>query len=256
MKRRFGQHFLFNERIIKKIIACSMVTSRDTVIEIGPGTGIMTRLLAEHVKKVIAIEIDRKLIEKLRESIAMRPNVVVINADALRFPYETIKGKFKVVANIPYYITTPLLFRLLEFKKRIPSMTLLMQKEVARRITASPGSKDYGVLSITTQLHTKPEIKFTVSKGAFSPPPQVDSAVIHFSVYAQPYYKIKNEEFFLRVVKTAFSKRRKTILNSLRSFKGIKETLPKTGIDSQLRPESLSIKEFIRLAEALEKNSQ
>ncbi|MCK5139820.1 MAG: ribosomal RNA small subunit methyltransferase A [Thermodesulfovibrionia bacterium] len=256
MKRRFGQHFLFDQQIISKIIACSMVTTNDTVIEIGPGPGTMTRLLAEQVKTVIAIEIDRKLIKKLKESVSMRPNIVIINADALRFPYETVKGKFKVVANIPYYITTPLLFRLLEFKKKIPSMTLLLQKEVAQRITASPGSKDYGVLSITTQLHTKPELKLIVSKGAFSPPPEVDSAVVHFAVYTQPHFKIKNEDFFLRVVKTAFSKRRKTIFNSLRSFKGIKEALNKTGVDSQLRPETLSIKDFIRLAETLEKNSQ
>jgi len=252
MKRPLGQHFLFNPGILKKIIDCSQVTSSDTVIEIGPGLGAMTRLLAERVKKVIAIEIDEKLVIRLKESILGRPNVDVITADALKFSYGTIKGKFKVVANIPYYITTPLLFRLLEFKEKIPSMTLLLQKEVAQRITALPGGKDYGVLSIAVQLYTKPALKFLVPKEAFSPPPEVDSALVHFEVYAHPLYKMKDEEFFLKIVKTAFSQRRKTILNSLKSFKSAREALHEAGIDSNLRPEVLSIKDFIKLSEALD----
>ncbi|OHB69633.1 MAG: ribosomal RNA small subunit methyltransferase A, partial [Planctomycetes bacterium RBG_16_43_13] len=202
MRRPLGQHFLFDPRILKKIIDCSRVTSDDTVIEIGPGHGIMTKLLAERVKKVIAIEIDKRLTEKLKELLPINKNVEVIIADALKFPYETIKGKFKVVANIPYYITTPLLFRLLEFREKIISMTLLLQKEVAQRITASPGNKDYGILSISAQLYTRPTLKFSVSKGAFSPPPEVDSAVVHFEVHPHALYTIKNEDFFLKVVKT------------------------------------------------------
>lgn len=252
MKRPIGQHFLFDPRILKKIIDCSQVTPNDTAIEIGAGLGTLTRLLAKRVKKVIAIEIDKKLVVRLKDSLSMTQNVEVITADALKFPYETIKGKFKIVANIPYYITTPLLFRLLEFKEKIPSMTLLLQKEVAQRIVASPGGKDYGVLSITVQLYTKPTLKFLVPKGAFSPPPEVDSAVVHFEVYPHPIYKVENEEFFLKIVKTAFSQRRKTILNSLKSFKDIKEALLKAGIDSKLRPENLSIEDFIRLTEALQ----
>lgn len=252
MKRPIGQHFLFDQQILKKIIDCSQVTSNDTVIEIGAGLGTMTRLLAERVKKVIAIEIDKKLVARLKASLSLRPNVEVITGDALKFPYETIKDKFKVVANIPYYITTPLLFRLLEFKGQIPSMTLLLQKEVAQRIVASPGGKDYGVLSITVQLYTKPTLKFLVPKGVFSPPPEIDSAVVHFKVFSRPIYKIKNEAFFLKVVKTAFSQRRKTILNSLKSLEGIKEALLEAGIDSKLRPEVLSIRDFIRLAEVLQ----
>ena len=252
MRRPFGQHFLFDPRILKKIIDCSRVTSDDIVIEIGPGHGIMTKLLAERVKKVIAIEIDKRLTEKLNELLSINKNVEVIIADALKFPYETIKGKFKVVANIPYYITTPLLFRLLECREKIISMTLLLQKEVAQRIIASPGNKDYGVLSVSVQLYTKPTLKFLVRKGAFSPPPEVDSAVVHFEVCPQIPHKLKtDEEFLLKVVKTAFSQRRKTISNSLRSFKNIKEALIEAGIDSKLRPETLSIEDFIRLANAL-----
>jgi 16S rRNA (adenine1518-N6/adenine1519-N6)-dimethyltransferase len=252
MKRPLGQHFLFDRGILKKIIDCSHVTPEDTVVEIGPGTGIMTGMLAERAKKVIAIEIDRKLIARMGESITARPNVELITADALKFPYETIKGKFKVVANIPYYITTPLIFKLLEFKAKIPSMTLLLQKEVARRITASPGNKEYGVLSISTQLYTKPSLVFYVPKGAFSPPPAVDSAVVHFEVSPHTLYRTENEKFFLAVVKKAFSQRRKTIQNSLKSYNNIREALLETDIDSRLRPEVLSIKDFIRLAEALQ----
>ncbi len=270
MGRPLGQHFLFDPGILRKIIDCSHVTSSDKVVEIGAGHGIMTGLLADRVKKVIAIEIDRKLAARLKESLfrtqadsprrIKKPNVELITADALKFPYETIKGKFKVVANIPYYITTPLLFRLLEYKAKIPSITLLLQKEVAQRIIASPGSKAYGVLSITTQLYTKPSLKFLVPKGAFSPPPDVDSAVVHFEVYPRLLYKMKTEGFLLMVVKTAFSQRRKTILNSLKSLedklplnlKDIKEALFEAGIDSRLRPEVLSIKDFIRLAEKLQ----
>ncbi len=254
MKRPLGQHFLFDQNILKKIINCSHLTAEDTVVEIGPGPGAMTLLLAGHVNKVIAIEIDRRLILKLEKIFSKTENVEIISADALKFPYETIKDKFRVVANIPYYITTPLLFRLLEFRKNISSMTLLLQKEVAKRITASPGGKDYGVLSIGVQIQTKPKMEFLVPKGAFSPPPNVDSAVVHFEISPQLPYKIKDREFFLKLVRTAFSQRRKTIANSLKSFKDIKGTLIKTGINSTLRPEVLSIEDFIRLSDNLQNN--
>jgi 16S rRNA (adenine1518-N6/adenine1519-N6)-dimethyltransferase len=251
MKRPFGQHFLFDKRILRRIIDCSNVTPDDTVVEIGPGPGVMTSLLAERVKRVIAIEIDRKLASRLKESLLHNTNIEIVIADALKFPYDTIKGRFKVVANIPYYITTPLLFRLIEFRKKIPSMTLLLQKEVAQRIVASAGSKDYGILSITIQLYTKPELKFFVSRNSFSPPPEVDSAVVHFEVSPRPLYKLKNEDFFLRLIKTAFSQRRKTIYNSLKSFKGIREALIRAGIDLRQRPEDLKIEEFIKISEVL-----
>lgn len=251
MKRPLGQHFLFDPGILKKIVDCSGVAREDTVLEIGPGLGTMTRLLAGRARKVIAIEIDKRLIARLKETFSESPNVELIEADALKFPYETINGKFRVVANIPYYITTPILFKLLEYKEKIINMTLLLQKEVAQRIIASPGSKDYGVLSVTVQLYTKPTLKFFISKGAFSPPPKVDSAVVHFEVSTELLYKIKDKAFFLKVVKTAFTKRRKTILNTLKAFHGIKEALLKAGIEPKLRPEDLSIEDFIRLSDAL-----
>lgn len=251
MKRPFGQHFLFDPNILKKIIKCSGVTPDDTVVEIGPGLGTLTRFLSLYAKKVIAIEIDKRLIGKLEGILSESSNVEIIQADALKFPYDTIEGNFKVVANIPYYITTPLFFRLLEFKEKVRSMTLLMQKEVARRIAASHGSKEYGVLSISAQFYTKPRLEFTVSRKAFLPPPKVDSAVVSFEVSQLPIYPVKDEEVFFSVVKTAFSQRRKIIANSLKTFEGIKDALQEAGIDPGIRPEKLSIKDFAKLADAL-----
>ncbi|RJQ21070.1 MAG: ribosomal RNA small subunit methyltransferase A [Nitrospiraceae bacterium] len=251
MKRPFGQHFLFDPNILKKIIKCGGVTREDTVVEIGPGLGTLTKFLALSAKKVIAIEIDKRLVEKLREIVSMHDNIEIIQADAMKFPFDSIEGKFRVVANIPYYITTPLLFRLLEFREKIQSMTLLMQKEVAKRITAPHGSKEYGVLSISVQMQTKPELIFPVSRKAFLPPPDVDSAVVHFEVCPSLSFKVANYAFFFRVVRTAFSQKRKTIANSLKIFKGVKDALAETGIDPGLRPEKLSISDYIRLAEAL-----
>lgn len=251
MKKPFGQHFLFDPNILRKIIDHSGVSQDDTVVEVGPGLGPLTKLLSERVKKVIAIEFDKKLISRLKDNLAGRDNIVVVNADALKYPYDTITGPFKVVANIPYYITTPLIFRLLEFRAMVTSMTLLMQKEVAKRIVASPGGGDYGVLSISLQFCTKPKIKFMVSRKAFSPPPSVDSAVVHFDVFPTPLYEVSDEKLFSRIVKTAFSQRRKTILNSLKDISGIKEAFQRTGTDPGLRPEKLSIENFAALTNTL-----
>jgi len=255
MKRPFGQHFLFDPNILKKIIACSGITRNDTVVEIGPGLGTLTKFLSLYAKRVIAIEIDKKLMGKLREILSMHNNVEIIEADALKYPFNDIEGNFKVVANIPYNITTPLLFRLLEFSEKITSMTLLMQKEVAKRITASHTDREYGVLSISTQLYTKPSLRFTVSRKAFLPPPEVDSAVVHFEVSRSPLFHIKDEEFFLKVVKTAFSQRRKTLRNSLKIFEDIEDALLQAGIDPKLRPENLGIEDYVRLTNVLKKTS-
>ncbi len=251
MKRLFGQHFLFDPNILKKIIAVSGISKLDTIVEIGPGLGTLTKFLALYGRSVTAIEIDKKLIGKLDDIFGTDPNVEIIQGDAMKFPYETIEGSFRVVANIPYNITTPLIFKLLEFRDRMPSMTLLMQKEVARRIIAPPGSKEYGVLSISTQLYTRPSIKFNVSKKSFLPPPKVDSAVVHFEVSPTPLFDVKDEEHFLKVVKTSFSQRRKMISNSLKEFEGIADAMDNAGIDPKVRPERLSAEDFARLANAL-----
>ncbi len=251
MKRPFGQHFLFDTNILGRIIDSSGITPVDTVVEIGPGLGSLTVLLAERAGRVIAIEIDKRLTERLEEELSARENVEIITADALSFPYETIGDRFRVVANIPYNITTPLIFRLLQYRGEIPSMTLLLQKEVAKRIVASAGTKEYGALSISVQLYTEPALKFQVSRKAFSPPPEVDSALVHFTVHSAPVFEVRDEALLLKLVKTAFSGRRKMIANSLRTFEGIKEALRESGINPVLRPENLSVADYVRLANAL-----
>jgi 16S rRNA (adenine1518-N6/adenine1519-N6)-dimethyltransferase len=251
MKRPFGQNFLFDKNILNKIVSSSGVTGTDTVVEIGPGLGTLTRVLAQKSKNVIAIEFDKKLIAQLKENVSDLKNVEIVNMDALKFSYENIKGKFSVVANIPYNITTPLIFKLLEYKEKIKSMTLLMQKEVAQRIVAKSGNKVYGVLSLSTQLYTKPVLKFIVSKNSFSPPPKIDSAVVHFQVSAKPFFPVKDAALYMDIVKTSFGQRRKTIKNSLKSFDGLIDSLDMISIDPASRPEQLSMQDFIRLSDAL-----
>jgi len=251
VRRPLGQHFLFDKNILRKIVESSGVTKKDTVVEIGAGLGTLTCLLSEHAKRVIAIEVDKRLMGRLKERLSEKENVEIINADALKFPYDTIKERFKIVSNIPYNIATPLIFRLLEFRRMIINMSLLLQKEIAHRIVASPSSKDYGILSISIQLYTRPKIVFFVSGKAFSPPPDVDSALVHFEVSSEPLFKIKDEELFMMIVRRAFSQRRKTILNSLKGFENIKVALRKAKINPSTRPEMLSIEDFARLTDAV-----
>ena len=248
MKKPFGQNFLFDKNILRKIVASSSVSDKDTVVEIGPGLGTLTCIIAEKAKKVIAIEFDKKLITRLQQNVSHLSNVEIVNMDALKFPYETIKGNFMVIANIPYNITTPLIFRLLEYRAQLQSMTLLMQREVAKRIVASPGTKDYGVLSLSLQLRTKPDLKFSVSKTVFSPPPKVDSAVVHFDILHKPPHNIRDEKLFLNIVKTAFAQRRKILGNSLKKFDSLQEALQKADIDPKLRPGTLGIEDYARLS--------
>ncbi|MBM4136757.1 MAG: 16S rRNA (adenine(1518)-N(6)/adenine(1519)-N(6))-dimethyltransferase [Nitrospira sp.] len=281
-KRHLGQNFLYDPSILRRIIQVAQLNKEDLVVEIGPGPGMLTRMLAERVKRVIAIELDEKLFEKLQIKLIEYNNVEIIHGDALKYNYENLP-EFKVVANIPYYITTPILFRLLELKqicptdtqktlevippspplvkggrgdfqmkKNLKTITLTVQKEVAERIAASPGGKDYGVLSIMVQYYAKPGLKFIIPKGSFRPVPRVDSAVVHMKILEQPPVDVKDERFFFRIVKTAFSQRRKMLSNALRSIReDIKERLDEAGIDSHRRPETLSIEEFAHLADII-----
>lgn len=259
-KKHLGQNFLYDPSILRRIVEAAEISSDDTVVEIGPGHGRLTALLAGKARKVIAIELDRELYEKLREDTTEYENIELVSGNALRYAYEDLP-EFKVVANIPYYITTPIIFRLIESRKNLKSMTLTIQKEVANRIAARPDTKDYGVLSIMVQYYAVPELKFIIPKGAFRPVPKVDSAVIHLKIRKSPPVSIKDEKFFFRVVKTAFTQRRKTLANALKSIMlphvpplskgGIKEILVHAGIDPQRRPGTLSIEEFARLADVL-----
>jgi 16S rRNA (adenine1518-N6/adenine1519-N6)-dimethyltransferase len=247
-KKHLGQNFLFDPSILLKIISSADLSDNDTVVEIGPGPGRLTRLLAERVQKVIAIELDPYLYNNLREELNDLDNIDFVLGDALKFPFEQL-GHFKVVANIPYYITTPIIFRLIAARTVLHSMTLTIQKEVAERIVAKPGGKDYGVLSIGTQFYTAPELMFIIPKEAFRPMPKVDSAVIHMTMRKEPAVSVPDESVFFRVVKTAFSQRRKTLSNSLKSLsKDIKDILQRAGIDPQRRPETMDIEEFANLS--------
>ncbi|MFZ6017451.1 MAG: 16S rRNA (adenine(1518)-N(6)/adenine(1519)-N(6))-dimethyltransferase RsmA [Nitrospirota bacterium] len=249
--RYLGQNFLYDPSILRRIIQVAQLDGEDLVVEIGPGPGRLTKMLARKVKRVIAIELDEKLFENLRDELAEYSNIELIHGDALKFPFESLI-EFKVVANIPYYITTPIIFRLLEVRKNLKSMTLTVQKEVAERIVASPGGKDYGVLSIMVQYYAMPRLKFMIPKGAFRPVPRVDSAVLHIKILDKPSVIVKDEALFLRLIKTAFSQRRKMLPNSLKSIRSdIKEKLVEAGIDSNRRPETLSIEEFARLSNIL-----
>jgi 16S rRNA (adenine1518-N6/adenine1519-N6)-dimethyltransferase len=252
-KRHLGQNFLYDASILSRIISAADLSPEDTVVEIGPGPGRMTRLLAERSKRLIAIELDRALFERLKGDFIAYRNVEIIHGDVLQFPFETLEA-FRVVANIPYYITTPIIFRLLEAKENLRSMTLTIQKEVAERIVAKPGGKDYGVLSISVQYHAVPELKFIIPKEAFRPVPKVDSAVIHMNIRQIPQVSVRDEKLFFSIVRMAFSQRRKTLANSLGSFgKDIKHVLAGAGIDHRRRPETLSIGEFARLSDSLAK---
>jgi 16S rRNA (adenine1518-N6/adenine1519-N6)-dimethyltransferase len=259
-KKRLGQHFLVDRNILNKVVRTAEVGKEDVVIEVGPGPGEMTRALARLVKRVIAVEIDSKLVEILKKRLADCPNVEVVRNDILKVDFKRLYQKeghpIKVVANLPYQISTPLLFRFIEAKKAFSTLTLMLQREVAERMAASSGGKEYGPLSIFVQLFLDVSIRFFIKPSAFFPPPKIESAVVHMVWKEKPRIEEKDEEWFKKVVKACFGYRRKTLLNALKhSDLSLHESagskMENVGIDPQRRPETLSIEEFVRLAEAL-----
>lgn len=247
-RKKLGQHFIYDRNILNKIVETSGVTSDDVVVEIGAGPGTLTQMLVERTDTLFSIELETSLYNKLKEKFSHYPNLTLFNEDALKFNY-AIAGDFKVVSNIPYQITTPLIFRLLKEKERLKSMTLTIQKEVARRITASKGTKEYGVLSIMVQYYTKPETAFYLSAKSFHPPPKVDSAVVNFQILKEPKVYVKEEALFFRIIRTSFAQRRKMLSNSLKSLNSdIKSILIKAEIDPNRRPETLGMEEFAKLS--------
>jgi 16S rRNA (adenine1518-N6/adenine1519-N6)-dimethyltransferase len=255
-KKSLGQNFLKDPHYLRKIVDAALIGPEDHVVEIGPGLGDLTRLLAVQAASVLAIELDDRLVPRLREEFGAAPSVEIVHADALDYPYEGLEGRWKVVANLPYYISTPLIQRLLACRRAFGSMTLMLQKEVADRITASSGGKEYGYLSVLVQLYAEPRIEFLVPPGAFAPRPKVDSTVVTLVVRDGLAVPLRDESFFFRVVKAAFSQRRKTLRNALRqldvSAAVTQEVLQKTGIDLGRRAETLNVKEFARLADYLQ----
>lgn len=250
-RRRLGQHFLSDPVILGRIVESARLLPDALVVEIGPGPGRLTRMLCERVRRVIAIELDARLYERLKRDLAGFGNLELVYGDALEYAYENLP-EFSVVANIPYYITTPILFRLIAARKNLKSMTLTVQREVADRIVAKPGGKDYGVLTLTVQYSMIPELCFTVPKEAFRPIPKVDSAVVRLVTRAIPPVSVADEELFFRIIRTAFSQRRKMIVNALKGIRGdAKKWLERAGIGPVRRPETLSIEEYARLANVL-----
>lgn len=249
-KPKLGQHFLRDIGILEKIVEASEVNRNDRVVEIGAGMGDLTDILIKTARDVIAIEIDPALYNILKEKFYGKENITLINQNALKFPYEKI-GQFKVVSNIPYYITKPIIFRLLEVKNLI-SMTLTIQKEVAERLAAKPSTKAYSALSIISQYYTEAEIKFYIPANFFTPPPEVESAVIKMDRRNNPPVEVRDEKLFFKIVKSAFNQRRKMISNSLKTIiDKPKEFLINIGIDPMKRPEELLIEDFAFIANEL-----
>ncbi|MBM4120334.1 MAG: ribosomal RNA small subunit methyltransferase A [Nitrospira sp.] len=254
-KKRLGQHFLTDHNIVRKIVAAARLGPADTALEIGPGRGILTRALCEQAGKVIAVEVDRSLEDTLRVALADTGNLDLLFGDALDFVYATLPKGTVVVANLPYVITTPLLFKLLEAHERIDRMVLMVQTEVAKRFVAKPGTKDYGILSVLTQYRAEPALAFSVSAGCFRPKPAVNSTVVTMAMRRAPAAAVENEAVFIRTVRAAFAHRRKTLANSLRDegllSEQIAQALAQAGIAPTVRAETLELKAFAALANEL-----
>ncbi|GEN55354.1 16S rRNA (adenine(1518)-N(6)/adenine(1519)-N(6))-dimethyltransferase RsmA [Halobacillus faecis] len=266
-KKSLGQNFLIDVNILKNIIAEAGIDRSANAIEIGPGIGALTEQLAQHADRVVAFEIDQRLLPILKETLGSYDNVEVINQDILKADVaRVIADQFKpgqpvrVVANLPYYITTPILMKLLMDRLPIDSITVMIQKEVADRMAAEPNTKSYGSLSIAVQYYTEASVVLNVPKTVFMPQPNVDSSVLHLEMREKPPVDVEDEEFFFDVVKATFGQRRKTLMNNLaRHFKGemdkeeLRSRLEKVNIEPSRRGESLSMQEFADLANVLYK---
>lgn len=271
-RKSLGQNFLVEPKFIDKIVDAAGLNEDEIVVEIGPGIGALTQSMAGQAGQVVAVEIDQKLIPILQEILAPYQNIKVVNHDALKVDFNAItndlpdRGKFKpeykIVANLPYYITTPVIMRVLEGDFNFSSMVLMVQKEVAERMMASPGTKDYGALSIGVQYHCEPQIVTIVPKTVFMPRPEVESAVIKLVKRTEPIVNLIDERLFFTLVKSAFGQRRKTLLNSLnnsgiaRSKEEWQEALNACDIDPQRRGETLSIQEFAKLSNYLSESGK
>lgn len=251
--KKLGQNFLIDENIVRNIVAAAELSDKDTVLEVGPGIGTLTQGLAESGVSVVAVELDKRLLPVLDTTLEGYDNVRIVNGDILQVDIMQTVGvdEFKVCANLPYYITTPIIFALLEKRLPMERLVAMVQKEVAERMAAKPGGKDYGALSVAIQYYTEPEIAFIVPPSSFIPAPSVDSAVIVCKRREKPPVEVCDEALFFRVVKAAFSLRRKMLNNSLKNM-GIKgeqvaKWLELAGVDGKRRAETLSLEDFAAL---------
>jgi 16S rRNA (adenine1518-N6/adenine1519-N6)-dimethyltransferase len=263
-RKKYGQNFLIDESVLEGIIDTAEITKDDFVLEIGPGIGTLTQYLATYAGRVCAVEIDRALLPILEDTLSGWDNVTVLNADILKTDIRAIAEEenggapLKVCANLPYYITTPILMGLFESGAPFSQLTVMVQKEVAERMIAEPGSKTYGALSLAVRYYTDPEISFIVEPESFMPRPKVESAIVHMKRHSTPPVSVKDEKMLFDVIRASFNERRKTLQNGIANYAGfsyskeqVGEALDKCGLERTVRGEKLSLEEFARLADVL-----
>lgn len=265
-QKKFGQNFLIDSNVLENIVEAAGITKDDFVLEIGPGIGTMTQYLCESARQVLAVEIDKMLIPILEDTLSEYDNVEVINQDVLKVDIKSLveeknNGRpIKVVANLPYYITTPIIMGLFESKVPIESITIMVQKEVADRMQTGPGSKDYGALSLAVQYYADAKVMLNVSATCFMPRPNVDSAVIKLTRHQKSPVEVKDESLMFRIIRASFNQRRKTLVNGLKnsseldfSKEEITEAIKSIGKEENIRGEKLTLEEFAKLSNALGK---
>lgn len=265
-QKKFGQNFLIDSNVLENIVEAAGIMKDDFVLEIGPGIGTMTQYLCESARQVLAVEIDKMLIPILEDTLSEYDNVEVINQDVLKVDIKSLveeknNGRpIKVVANLPYYITTPIIMGLFESKVPIESITIMVQKEVADRMQTGPGSKDYGALSLAVQYYAEAKVMLNVSATCFMPRPNVDSAVIKLTRHQESPVEVKDESLMFRIIKASFNQRRKTLVNGLKnsseldfSKEEITEAIKSIGKEENIRGEKLTLEEFAKLSNALGK---
>jgi len=265
-QKKFGQNFLIDTHVLDKIIAESEITKDDCVLEIGPGIGTMTQYLAENAREVVAVEIDKALIPILEDTLSAYDNVTVINDDILKVDINKIVEEknsgqaIKVVANLPYYITTPIIMGLFESHVPLKSITIMVQKEVADRMQVGPGTKDYGALSLAVQYYAKPEIVANVPPNCFMPRPNVGSAVIRLTRYEKPPVEVKDEKYMFSLIRASFNQRRKTLINGLLNAgnlnitkEDVLQALETMELSPTIRGEALTLEQFATLSNLLKK---
>lgn len=263
-QKKFGQNFLIDSNILESIVSAADITKDDFVLEIGPGIGTMTQYLCETARQVVAVEIDKMLIPILQDTLSEYDNVEVINQDVLKLDINALAQEknagqsIKVVANLPYYITTPIIMGLFESGVPIESITIMVQKEVADRMQTGPGSKDYGALSLAVQYYAEAKVQLNVSATCFMPRPNVDSAVIKLTRHKTPVVDVKDEKLMFKVIRASFNQRRKTLVNGLKnsseldfSKEKILEAINAIGKEESIRGEKLTLEDFANLTNAL-----
>lgn len=267
-KKKFGQNFLIDENVVEKIVREAGVTKDDFVVEVGPGIGTMTQILCENAREVVAVEIDKKLIPILTEdTLSYYDNVTVINEDILKLDIKKLADEknegrpIKVVANLPYYITTPIIMGLFESHVPLDSITIMVQKEVADRMQCGPGTKDYGALSLAVQFYARPKVVLNVPASCFMPRPNVDSAVIRLERFKTPPVDVKNEHLMFKIIRASFNQRRKTMMNSVGnsgevnvSKEELLKALEQCGFSATIRGEALTLEQFAALTNAIINN--